>query len=110
MSTLHPISGEKIYIGGALSDQAADFVAGDFTSQSWTLIDGWQSAGKLGDVAALIKTDLINRGRTVKQKGTNDADSNGAKGGSLPDPKPEKAAKLTPQEEAELARAHSEGE
>lgn len=72
MSTLHPISGEKIYIGGVLSDKATDFVAADFASQTWTLVDGWQTAGKLGDTAQVIKTDLINRGRAVKQKGTAD--------------------------------------
>lgn len=75
MSTLHPISGEKIYIGGVLSDKSTDFVAADFSAQTWTLIDGWQTAGKLGDNFNLIKTDLINRGRTVKQKGTADAGS-----------------------------------
>jgi hypothetical protein len=75
MSTLHPISGEKIYIGGVLSDQAADFAAADFTSQSWTLIDGWKTAGKLGDTANLITTQIINRGRDIKQKGTKNAGS-----------------------------------
>ncbi len=36
-------------------------------------------------------------------KGTNDADGDGKKGGSLPE-------KLTPDEEAAQARRHSEGE
>ncbi len=39
-------------------------------------------------------------------KGTNDADSSGAKGGSLPK---DKAAKHDAQKEAEAARKHSEG-
>lgn len=72
---LNAVAGQKIYIGGQLDDQADDFVAADFTSQTWVLIDGWTQAGSVGDTAQLISTDLINRGRTVKQKGTKNAGS-----------------------------------
>lgn len=72
---LFPVAGAKIYIGGQKSDQAADFTASDFTSESWLEIDGWEQMGTLGDAAQLISTDLINRGRTVKQKGTFNAGS-----------------------------------
>lgn len=72
---LYPVAGAKLYIGGPLATKAIDFVAADFASQSWVLVDGWETAGSLGDSSALISTDLINRGRTVKQKGTVNAGS-----------------------------------
>ncbi|MFT4076848.1 MAG: hypothetical protein QM647_15085 [Asticcacaulis sp.] len=67
---LQKVAGEKLYIGGVLSDKAADFVASDFSSQTWTLIDGYSSRPPIGDEAVEIATDLINRGRTIVQKGT----------------------------------------
>ncbi len=67
---LQKVAGEKLYIGGVLNDKAADHVAADFTSQTWVLVDGYASRPALGDQAAEIATDLINRGRTVVQKGT----------------------------------------
>lgn len=67
---LSPVAGMRIYIGGVLSDKNSDFVAADFASQTWVEIDGYQSAGPLGDSAQEIATDLINRGRTILQKGT----------------------------------------
>ncbi|RAI34527.1 hypothetical protein [Rhodoplanes serenus] len=73
MSDLFPVAGMKIYIGGAKASQAADFTAADFASEVWTEIDGWETVGAFGDTAALISTDLVNRGRTVKQKGTSNA-------------------------------------
>jgi hypothetical protein len=68
----------KIYIGATMNDQASDFVEADFTAanaspDSWVLIDGWEQMGPIGDAAADITTTLINRGRTVHQKGTADA-------------------------------------
>jgi hypothetical protein len=70
---LYPIAGQRIYIGGVKPDQNTDFVAADFTSQTWVEIDGWVNAGAVGDNTALITTALINRGRDVKQKGTANA-------------------------------------
>lgn len=72
---LSPVSGEKIFIGGQLDDKATDFVAADFSAVTWVEIDGWSQCGAVGDTAALISTDLINRGRTIKQKGTRNAGS-----------------------------------
>jgi hypothetical protein len=72
---LYPVAGSKIYIGGVLADKATDFVASDYSGQSWTEIDGWKSAGKIGDSAQVITTSLINRGRDLKQKGTSNAGS-----------------------------------
>lgn len=73
--SLYPVAGSRIYIGGVLNDKSTDFVAADFASQVWTEIDGWSQAGQIGDSAQLISTDLINRGRTAKQKGTYNAGS-----------------------------------
>lgn len=75
---LHPVAGGRIYIGAAaMDDQADDFVEADFSGVTWTEIDGWQTAGRIGDTSQLISTDLINRGRTIKQKGTRNAGSMG---------------------------------
>lgn len=73
MSDLFAVAGSKIYIGGVLASQIADFVEADFSGQTWTEIDGWETCGAIGDVAEVISTNLINRGRTIKQKGTRNA-------------------------------------
>lgn len=74
MADLYPVAGARIYIGAAAMDtQADDLDATDFASVSWTEIDGWTNAGAYGDAAEIIRTQLINRGRTIKQKGTRDA-------------------------------------
>lgn len=73
MPDMVAIAGSTIAIGGVLAAKATDFVASDFSGQSWTLIDGWETMGALGDTAEVISTALINQGRMVKIKGTNDA-------------------------------------
>jgi hypothetical protein len=73
MSNLYPVAGSHIFIGGVLNPGLVDLTAADFSSQTWTEIDGWSTMGSFGDTAALISTDLINRGRTTKQKGTTNA-------------------------------------
>lgn len=75
MANVYPVAGCKLYIGGVKNPTSADFAAADFTSVTWTLIDGWATMGAIGDAAALITTPLINRGRDVKQKGTANAGS-----------------------------------
>lgn len=72
---LFPVAGMKIYIGGVLADKSTDFIASDFSGQSWIEIDGWKTMGSLDDTAAEITTSLINRGRDQKQKGTAQAPS-----------------------------------
>lgn len=72
---LHPVAGCKYYIGGPLATKKNDFIASDFTSQTWVEVDGYESMGTGGDSSALITTPLINRGRDVKQKGTFNAPS-----------------------------------
>lgn len=76
MATLFPIAGAKIYIGSATMESGDDDLeASDFSGKTWKLIDGWTSMGAFGDAAEVISTNLINRNRTVKQKGTRDAGS-----------------------------------
>lgn len=66
-------AGCKFYIGTAMAATLADFTETSFASVTWTEVDGWMTKGDLGDSAEEIVTPLINRGRTVKQKGTFDA-------------------------------------
>ena len=73
--SLMAVAGMKIFIGGQMDDQAEDFIASDFSGESWVEIDGWRQAGAIGDTAALITSSLINRGRDIKQKGTRNAGS-----------------------------------
>ncbi len=75
MATLYPVAGCKLYIGGAVDRKSVDWVAADFTSQTWTEIKGWSQMGPLGDKAQLITTSLIGENRDVKAKGTRNAGS-----------------------------------
>jgi hypothetical protein len=75
MADLIPVAGTKIYIGGVMATQAADFVASDFAAQVFTEIDGWELMGRVGDAAQVITKSLINRNRDLKSKGTANAGS-----------------------------------
>lgn len=67
---LYAVAGATISIGAAMAAPSTDLTASSFSAVSWTEIDGWETAGAYGDTAALITTQLINRGRDIKQKGT----------------------------------------
>lgn len=73
MSDLFAVAGSKIFIGGVKNSQTSDLIATDFDSEVWVEIDGWEQMGGIGDASAEISTNLINRGRVTKQKGTKDA-------------------------------------
>lgn len=76
MADLYPVAGSKIYIGSAsMAVPTADVTESTFDSVSWTRVADWQNMGAIGDSGALISTDIIDRGRTVKQKGTYNAGS-----------------------------------
>lgn len=75
MADLWPVAGAKFYIGGSINLDKDDLIASDFTSQSWVEIDGWETMGAVGDTSEVITTQLINRGRDIKQKGTRNAGS-----------------------------------
>lgn len=76
MADLYPVAGAKFYIGSAsMSAPTDDVDVSDFAAVSWVRVADWQNMGAVGDSAALISTDIIDRGRTVKQKGTKNAGS-----------------------------------
>jgi hypothetical protein len=76
MADLFPVAGAKIYIGAAsMAAPSDDLDASDFAAVSWVQIKDWTNMGAIGDSAALISTDVIDRARTVKQKGTKNAGS-----------------------------------
>lgn len=74
MTTLVPVSGMQIYIGGTMTAKTT-YTEDEFSGESWTEIKGWETKGEIGDAANIISTTLINEGRVVKTKGTFDAGS-----------------------------------
>lgn len=66
-------AGSKVFIGTALAATAVDFVAADFTAQTWTQIGSLESIGSLGDTSSEITFDDIGKGRTQKAKGPRNA-------------------------------------
>jgi hypothetical protein len=76
MADLYPVAGAKFFIGTvAMSVPTEDVELDDFAGITWLRVSDWQNMGAVGDSAALISTDIIDRGRTVKQKGTRNAGS-----------------------------------
>lgn len=74
MSGMYPVvAGSKFFIGGKIAVPNRDMTAADFASQTWVEVDGWVNAGEVGDSSEVISQNLINRGRTYKAKGTDDA-------------------------------------
>lgn len=87
---LLPVAGMRFYIGKVMDDQATDFVESDFTTvhaspDAWVEVDGWEQMGPVGDAVTDIATQLINRGRTIHQKGTADAPTMSNVFASIPD-------------------------
>ncbi|WP_102960219.1 hypothetical protein [Mangrovicella endophytica] len=66
-------AGSKVFIGGALDDKSADYVAADFTSQAWVEIKGLTQIGTFGDTSNAITSDQIGENRTKTIKGTRNA-------------------------------------
>lgn len=71
--TIYATNGAKLYIGGALSSKATDFVESDFDSQSWVEIGEIEALGTVGDTSAEITFDSISANRTRRLKGTRNA-------------------------------------
>lgn len=69
----YPVAGCKIFIGGVLDEKAADFVAADFSSQTWTEITKWTQMGDFGDTNNVVSLQVIGEGRDKDQKGTANA-------------------------------------
>jgi hypothetical protein len=70
---LYATNGAKIYIGAALSMKSTDFIAADFTSQTWKEIGETESLGSVGDSAEIISVKSIGQQRVRKVKGSRDA-------------------------------------
>jgi hypothetical protein len=75
MADLFAVAGAKIYIGAAMAAPSSDVTEATFNAVSWTQIKDWMQCGSFGDAAALISTQIIDRQRDVKQKGTRNAGS-----------------------------------
>lgn len=73
-SEVRPVAGKKIYIGGAMTPSDS-LTNSSFSSQTWTQIKGWETAGAIGDSAATITVALIDTARDTKVKGTKNAGS-----------------------------------
>lgn len=75
---IYAVADAKFYIGPTIEVDKAELVAGDFAAAdaaTWVEVDGWETMGSIGDSAETITTQLINRGRDVKIKGTRNAGS-----------------------------------
>ena len=66
-------NGAKLYIGAAIADKAADFIASDFTGQTWAEIKHTETLGSAGDTSSEISIELIDQERTKRLKGTRSA-------------------------------------
>lgn len=75
MGDLVAVAGGRHFIGGVKTFGLTNWTEADFAGQTWVEVDGWETRGDLGDSAEAINTPIINRGRSVKQKGTFDAGS-----------------------------------
>lgn len=76
MADLFAVAGAKKFIGTvAMAAPTSDVSASTFSAVVWTEIADWTQCGSIGDAAALITTQVISRGRDVKQKGTRNAGS-----------------------------------
>jgi hypothetical protein len=69
----YPVAGCKIFIGGVLDEKAADFVASDFSSQTWVEITKWTQMGDFGDTNNPVSLQVIGESRDKDQKGTANA-------------------------------------
>lgn len=68
-------AGTRIYIGSTVLQKSANFVVGDFASQSWVLIGWTENLGNFGDESSEIAFNAISEGRTFKLKGVRNAGS-----------------------------------
>jgi len=74
MADLFAVAGASFFIGSAAMPRPdSDIAVADFNGVTWIEVSDWTQCGSYGDTRALISTDVINRGRTVKQKGTANA-------------------------------------
>lgn len=73
MAGIFATAGAKLYVGSSLAARTSDFVAGDFSGQSWVQVGWMENIGAFGDEAQSITFDAIEQARTQKLKGTRNA-------------------------------------
>lgn len=71
--TVFTTAGAKLYIGGQRAQQSADFVVGDFTSETWVEVKDIEGLGSVGDTSEAVKFTAISDARTRNLKGPRDA-------------------------------------
>ncbi len=70
---LYTTAGSKLYIGGVLDEQSADFVAGDFSGETWVEVTSVENLGTFGDTSQSISISIIGEARDKMFKGTRNA-------------------------------------
>lgn len=70
---LYATNGAKLYIGGVLAQKSTDFIASDFTSQTWVEIKETESLGSVGDTSEAVSFTGIADQRTRTLKGSRSA-------------------------------------
>lgn len=71
--TVYATNGAKLFIGGTKSQQSADYVVGDFSSQSWVEIKEVENMGKVGDTSESVDFTAVGDARKRIQKGARSA-------------------------------------
>lgn len=69
MAGIFSVAGTQIYVGSATAAKTTNFVASDFTLQSWVRIAWVENLGQFGDEATEIAFSPIDVNRTIKLKG-----------------------------------------
>lgn len=72
--TVFTVKGSRWSIGGALALKAADFVAADFTSQTWAVIGEPETLGTVGDTFEELTFSNVTEGRAKTYKGPRKAE------------------------------------
>ena len=71
--TIYATNGAKLYIGGVMATQSADFVAADFTGETFVEIGETEGLGSVGDTSAEILFEGISDARARRLKGVRNA-------------------------------------
>lgn len=71
--TIFTTAGAKLFIGGQRAQKSTDFVAADFTSETWVEIADIEGLGQAGDTSEAVKFTAISDARTRNLKGPRDA-------------------------------------
>jgi hypothetical protein len=71
--SIFSVAGTRLFIGSVLNAHPADFVASEFTAQSWVAISWVENLGQVGDESSEIAFSVIENPRTQKLKGVRNA-------------------------------------